>query len=341
MKTLLAIAPFAVLVCYAFASSAGDKSDKPPLIRIGIIGLDTSHCVAFTSILHKTDNTGELAGFRVVAAFPGGSPDIPASRDRIEGFTKTMREQYGVEIVESIDALLKKVDVVMIESVDGRPHLAQLIPVLKAGKKVFIDKPIAGSLADALRIFALAGQYKVPVFSSSSLRFGAAVAGVRKNPKIGEVLGCDSYGPCTLEEHHPDLYWYGIHGIEALYTVMGTGCKTVSRAHTKDTDLVTGVWSDGRVGTFRGIRSGKTGYGVTVFGSAGAAPMKADADYKPLVVEICKFFRTGQPPVSAAETTEIFAFMEAADESKRQGGAPVSIDAVMQKARAEAARQKN
>jgi predicted dehydrogenase len=339
MKTLLAIAPLAVLVCCAFASSAGDKSEKPPPIRIGIIGLDTSHCVAFTSILHNPDNTGALAGFRVVAAFPGGSPDIPASRDRVEGFTKTMREKYGVEIVDSIDELLKKVDVVMIESVDGRPHLAQLIPVLKAGKRVFIDKPIAGSLADVLRIFALAGQYKVPVFSSSSLRFGASVAGVRKNPKIGDVLGCDSYGPCSLEEHHPDLYWYGIHGIEALYTVMGTGCKTVSRAHTKDTDLVTGVWSDGRGGTFRGIRGGKAGYGVTVFGSAGVVPMKADADYKPLVVEICKFFRTGQPPVSAAETTEIFAFMEAADESKRQGGGPVSIDAVMQKARAEAARK--
>src|SRR5436309_19767 len=116
MKALLPIATLVVLVCCVFATSAGDKSEKPPLIRIGIIGLDTSHCVAFTSILQKPDNTGELAGFRVVAAFPGGSPDIPASRDRIEGFTKTMREKYGVEIVDSIDELLKKVDVVMIES---------------------------------------------------------------------------------------------------------------------------------------------------------------------------------------------------------------------------------
>lgn len=333
MKTLLAIAALAAIFCCTFASSAGDKGEQPPVIRVGIIGLDTSHCVAFTSILNNPKNAGDLAGFRVVAAFPGGSPDIDASRTRIDGFTKTLREKYGVGIVDSIDDLLKKVDVVMIESVDGRPHLAQLMPVLKAGKKVFIDKPIAGSLADVLRIFTLAGEYKVPVFSSSSLRFGPAVAGARKNPKIGEVLGCDSYGPCSLEEHHPDLFWYGVHGVEALYTIMGTGCKTVSRAHTKGTDFVTGVWADGRIGTFRGIRSGKAGYGVTVFGSAGVAPMDATADYKPLVVEICKFFRTGQPPVSAAETTEIFAFMEAADESKRQGGAPVSIEAVMQKAR--------
>jgi predicted dehydrogenase len=338
MKTVIIVSALLALVFCAIASSASEQGDNAPVVRVGIIGLDTSHCVAFTSILQNPKNEGDLAGFRVVAAYPGGSPDIAASRDRVDGFTKTLRDKYGVEIVSSIDELLKKVDVVMIESVDGRPHLAQLIPVLKAGKKVFIDKPIAGSLADVLRIFALATEYKVPVFSSSSLRFGPGVAGARKNAKIGDVLGCDSYGPCSLEEHHPDLYWYGIHGVEALYTVMGTGCKTVSRAHTKGTDVVTGVWSDGRIATFRGIRSGKAGYGVTVFGSAGVLPIDGNADYKPLVTEICKFFRTGQPPVSAAETTEIFAFMEAADESKRQGGVPVTIEAVMQKARAETAR---
>ena len=338
MKTLVKLTPLTLVLLTALASPAGEKTQVAPPIRVGIIGLDTSHCVAFTSILHNPKNTGDLAGFRVVAAFPAGSPDVEASRTRVEGFTKTMREKYGVEIVESIDELLKKVDVVLIESVDGRPHLAQLLPVLKAGKKVFIDKPIAGSLADALRIFAMSAQYKVPLFSSSSLRYGPAVAGARKNPKIGDVLGCDSYGPCSLEEHHPDLFWYGIHGVEALYTVMGTGCKTVSRAHTKGTDFVTGVWQDGRIGTFRGIREGKAGYGVTVFGKSGVAPLAATAGYEPLVAEICKFFRTGVAPVSAAETTEIFAFMEAADESKRQGGAPVSIEAVMQKARAKVAR---
>jgi predicted dehydrogenase len=306
-------------------------------MRVGIIGLDTSHCTAFTKILHNPKATGDLAGFRVVAAFPGGSPDIPASRDRIDGFTKQLREKEGVTIVNSIDELLKLVEVVLIESVDGRPHLQQVIPVLKAGKKVFIDKPIAGSLVDVVRIFTLAGEYKVPLFSSSSLRFGPGIAGVRKDPKVGKVLGCDAYGPCSLEEHHPDLYWYGVHGVEALYTIMGTGCKTVTRAHTKDTDVVTGVWANGRIGTFRGSRSGKSDYGALVFGTNGIVPAGGFGGYEPLVIEICKFFRTGQPPVSAEETLEMFAFMEAADESKRQGGAPVTIDAVLKKARAEAA----
>jgi hypothetical protein len=188
-------------------------------------------------------------------------------------------------------------------------------------------------------IFELAKKYKTPVFSSSSLRYYPGIAGAKKNDKIGDVIGCLAYGPCSLEEHHPDLFWYGIHGMESLYTIMGTGCKTVTRTHTKDTDIATGVWADGRIGTFRGIRSGKSGYDALVFGSKGIALAGGSGSYEPLVKEIVKFFKTGQAPVSAAETIEIFAFMEAADESKRQGGAPVTIESVLQKARADNAKR--
>ena len=308
---------FLVLVLLPMLA-VGQDSPKP--LRAGIIGLDTSHVVAFTKMLHDAKAKPELAGVRIVAAFPGGSQDIPESRDRIEGFTKTLREKFGVEIVESIDALLAKVDVVLLESVDGRPHLEQFRPVAKARKPVFIDKPVAGSLADAIEIYELAKQHDVPVFSSSSLRFSPNILGMRNNDKIGPVVGCDAYGPCSLEKHHPDLFWYGIHGVETLFTIMGTGCETVSRVHTEGTELVTGVWKDGRVGTFRGIRKGKSASGATVFGVKGIAPAGPPVGYEPLVVEICKFFRTGKPPVSAEETLEIFTFMEAADESKRRGG---------------------
>jgi hypothetical protein len=311
-------------------SGQADETTRP--LRAGIIGLDTSHVTAFTSVLNNPKNEGDLAGVRVVAAYPGGSPDLPDSIKRVEGFTKTVRDKYGVEIVDSIDELLKKVDVVLLESVDGRPHLNQLIPVLKAGKLCFIDKPVAGSLADVLKIYALARRYKVPVFSSSSLRYSPGILRMRNDPKVGKVLGCAAYGPCTLEKHHPDLFWYGIHGVETLFTIMGPGCKSVTRTHSDGTDLVTGLWSDGRIGTFRGIRDGAAGYGALVFGSKSIQPSGGYGGYEPLLVEICKFFKTGKPPVSAEETIEIFAFMEAADESKRQNGAPVSLESVIAKA---------
>lgn len=320
----------------AAAPAWGREGPKP--IRAGIIGLDTSHVVAFTKLLNGPQPAGgALAGVRVVAAFPGGSPDVASSRDRVAGFTRQLRDEFGVEIVASIDALLAKVDVVLLESVDGRPHLAQVEPVLRARKPVFIDKPVAGSLADAVKIFALAEKLGTPCFSSSSLRFSPSIRDLRGDPRLGDLVGCDAYGPCSLEEHHPDLFWYGVHGVESLFTVMGTGCASVTRVRTEGTELVVGTWDGGRVGTFRGIRVGKADYGALAFGTKGIVAAQGYGGYEPLLVEVCKFFRTGRSPVSARETLEIFAFMEAADESQRRGGVPVTLESVLARARVQAA----
>ncbi|MHB1036338.1 MAG: Gfo/Idh/MocA family protein [Pirellulales bacterium] len=321
-----------VLTLFVASFAALALAEEPPkILKAGIIGLDTSHVIAFTRQLNDPRATGDAAGVRVVAAFPGGSPDLPDSIDRVAGYTEEIRKM-GVEIVDSIDALLPKVDVVLLESVDGRPHLAQVKPVLAAKKPVFIDKPVAGSLADAVEIFRLAREANVPCFSASSLRFSPGIQAMHNDPRVGRVMGCDAYGPCSLEKHHPDLFWYGVHGVETLFTIMGPGCVSVTRVQTKGTELVTGVWKDGRVGTFRGLRAGAAGYGATVFGEKGIAPSGGYGGYEPLVVEIVRFFKTGKPPVSAEETIEIFAFMEAADQSKRQGGAPVTLESVLAKA---------
>ena len=303
-------------------------------LKVGIIGLDTSHVKAFTGVMNDPKAEGDLAQMRVVAAYPGGSPDIASSRDRIEGFTNGLRDQ-GVEIVDSIDALLKLVDAVMLESVDGRPHLEQAIPVFKSGKRCFIDKPLAASLVDCLAIDQVARKHNAQWFSSSSLRFSPEIFRFRTgDEQIGDVRGAGAWSPCSLEKTHPDLYWYGVHGVETLFTIMGPGCTHVSRVSTAGTDEATGVWQDGRVGTFRGIRDGKGGYGGIVFGSKRIGEAGTYAGYKPLVERIANFFLTGDAPVENSETIEMFAFMTAADQSKAEGGRSVAIADVMQAAKA-------
>lgn len=318
----------------AQADDAADGKQKIKLIRIGIIGLDTGHAPSFAKSINKEDAADVFHGFRVVAAYPKGSPDIESSVSRVPKYIKQVKE-YGVEIVDSIDELLTKVDVVLLETNDGRPHLEQVIPVLKAGVPVFVDKPVAGSLVDALAIYKAASHYKTPLFSSSSLRYADGAKEIGKG-SAGEILGCDAYSPCSLEKTHPDLFWYGIHGVETLFTVMGPGCESVVRVHSPDCDVVVGQWKDGRIGTFRGSRSGKRGYGGTAFGTKGIVQIGTFSGYDPLLVEIVKFFRTKKAPVTAQETLEIYAFMEAADESKRQQGKPVKIQAVWKKAEQQA-----
>ena len=325
----------AVCLVAAITMRGSEAAEKP--LRVGMIGLDTSHCHAFAEAFNDEKSPQHVPGCRVTHAYPKGSPDIESSVSRVPEYTEKMRGM-GVVIVEDIGLLVGAVDAVLLETNDGRPHLEQVLPVLRAGKPVFIDKPVAGSLVDAIAIYRLAEHHKTPVFSSSSLRFAKGTLAVRDGA-IGEVTGCDTFSPCSLEPTHPDLFWYGIHGCEALFTVMGTGCTTVVRTHTGDFDQVTGTWNDGRIGSFRGIRRGKGGYGGVAFGTTGSQPVGAFDGYRPLAVEIAKFLQSGQPPVTAAETLEIYAFMEAADESKRQGGVPVAIRDVVSRAEAEAARK--
>jgi predicted dehydrogenase len=312
----------------AMSGATGKKEQTP----IGIIGLDTSHSTAFTRIINGSEGKADMSDFRIVAAYPYGSRDIESSVSRIPEYTEEVKKM-GVEIVDSIDELLERVEMVLLETNDGRPHLEQALPVLKSGKRLFIDKPIAGTLEDTIAIMEASEQYDTPIFSSSSLRYLSIAQAVRHDNKIGDVLGADTYSPAILEETHPDLFWYGIHGVEILFTVMGTGCETVTRVHTEGTDIVTGQWEDGRLGTFRGMRDGQHSYGGTAYGSEDIISLGTYEGYEPLLLEILKFFRTGKSPVDLEETLEIYAFMEAADESKRQGGAPVYIDQVLSKAR--------
>ena len=304
------------------------QSTRVPL-RLGLIGLDTSHVIAFTKVLNDPANPDHVPGARIVAAFKGGSPDIESSRTRIDGFTAELRDKWKVEIVEDITTLCQKVDAVLLESVDGRPHLDQVKPVLTARKPVFIDKPLAASYKDAREIARLSKEARVPWFSSSSLRFWEETLRLKSTADAGSILGANVYGPAPSEPHHPDLVWYGIHAVEMLYALMGPGCESVTRVYTEGTDVVVGKWKDGRLGVVRGIRKGEGDYGITLFGAkANLNSSPKPFSYRPLLVEIIKFFQTGVSPVNPEETLEMFAFMEAADISKQRGGTPVPLTQV-------------
>jgi predicted dehydrogenase len=331
MKSHLAITALLTMSLAITAFSA------EPELKIGIIGLDTSHVTAFTKALNDPQAAEDLAGCKVVAAYPKGSPDIESSTKRVPEYTAALKAM-DVEIVDSIDELLKRVDCVLLETNDGRPHLQQALSCFKAGKPTFIDKPIAASLADAIAIFEAAKKYNCPTFCSSSLRYGKLTQAAR-NGALGKISKAETSSPASLEKTHPDLFWYGIHGVEALFSVMGTGCETASRQDTDGQIVVTGEWVGGSIGTFREAKKGGPSYGGKAIGDKGEAAIGDSPGYRPLIVEIAKFFRTKQPPVAETETLEIYAFMEAADESKRRGGEAVELEEMMAKAQPIAAKR--
>ena len=299
------------------------------VMRIGIIGLDTSHSTAFTELINGGSDETFSKGFRVVAAYPYGSKTIQSSYERIPGYIEKVKEQ-GVEIVPSIANLLIKVDCVLLETNDGRLHLEQAMEVFKAGKICYIDKPVGATLGDAIAIYEMAEKYNIPVFSSSALRFTPQNQKLRSG-ELGKILGADCYSPHKAEPTHPDFGFYGIHGVETLYTIMGTGCESVNRMSSDRGDVVTGRWKDGRIGTFRGITKGPQIYGGTAYTPKGSVAVGGYQGYKTLLEQILKFFRTGIPPISKEETIEIFTFMKASNMSKEQNGKIITLEEAYQK----------
>ncbi len=292
-------------------------------IRLGVVGTDTSHVTAFAAILNDPKSADYLPGAKIVAAYKGGSKDVEESASRVDKYAEELRTKWGVAFYSDIAMLCKKVDGVLLTSVDGRVHLEQVRPIIAAHKPVFIDKPLASTLEDAREIARLAKAAGVPWFSASSLRYGE----LGTTMKFSDALGVTTWGPGPFEAHHElELAWYAIHPIELLYTLMGAGCEEVSRMAGKDEDVIVARWKDGRIGSARTLRPYGT-YGADVFRPKGVTQSKAKTaeGYRPLLVEIVKFFQTKEAPVLNEETLEIFAFMDAAQRSKAAGGAPMKL----------------
>ncbi len=295
------------------------------MLKFGLLDFDTSHAVEFTRRLNQKDIAKDqfVDGATVVVGCPGESKLSP---ERIPGYTEAMKK-LGVPLVDKPTDMIGKVDAVLIEAVDGSVHYERAKPFLEAGVPCYVDKPFACSVADAKKIIDLAAKKKLPLFSSSSLRFAPEVVEFVAAAKQGKILGAEVHGPASLHERNPGLFHYGIHAVEVLYTLMGPGCETVTCAHSPGVDVATGRWKDGRVGSVRGIRAGAAPYGATVFAEKGVATVNIGTTYiyRELLKKIVETFTAGKPPIDINVTLEIVGFIEAALKSQNNHGTPQQI----------------
>ena len=316
------------LVCLS-VTAAAFAADR----KVGIIGCDTSHAIAFAKIAN-VDRDPSVAGFRVTAAYQWGSRDIVSSTNRYPEYLKKFAEM-GVAMKPSIAALLAEVDCVLLETNDGRPHYEQALEVFRSGKPVFIDKPVAADLADAVKIVEAGRKLNAKWFCTSCLRFQGVIDGVKAG-KYGRLRGAETYSPYKVEPTQSRYYWYAIHGAEPLFALMGTGCREVRCIAGAHEDVLVGTWADGRIGVQRALDVNTmdgTGYGGSVQTEKGCVALNGNMGYQPLLAAIMEFFRTGRTPVSPEETLEIYAFLAAAERSYAEGGRTVTLAEMLDAAR--------
>lgn len=297
-------------------------------LKIGLIGLDTSHVEGFASLLHDAKNPDHVPGGRIVAGFPGGSADFPLSISRVPGYTQKLRDEHGVTMLGSPREVAAAVDVIIHTTVDGRIHREQFAEIASFHKPVFLDKPFAVTSQDARAIAALARENHTPLFSSSSLRFAGALQTALADKSSGKIFGADFFGPLKLQPTQPGFFWYGIHTAEMLYATLGAGCARVRVTATNDHEVAVGTWRDGRIGVIRGNRAGNDSFGGVIHREKSSQWVDVAAGRRPdagLTVAIMDFFRGGPPPIALDETVELIRFLEAANESRDHAGREVDL----------------
>ncbi len=293
------------------------------MIRIGIIDLDSSHAPAFTRRINHVGIEEEqwVEGATVVAAYPGYSQAVVDAEAKNEQYTQDLLD-CGVEMVASPEGLLEVVDAVIIGSDDGRRHYEAARLAIERGLPTFIDKPMTCSLSEAAALAELADERGVAVCSASSLRYAPEIVEITDGGAIGEVVGADALTPSRTNcEGVPGMFYYGMHGVEILFTLMGTGCEMVHSVETEFGALVSGRWNDGRLGSVRGLLRGSGGFGFRAIGTDGSRQQMVSEQfiYRELLKRVIEMFETGESPIDMRETLEIVAFIEAAVESARTG----------------------
>lgn len=291
--------------------------------RVGMIGLDTSHVDIFTRMLNDPMHASHIPGARVVAAYPGGSSDIPLSHDRVPGFTRQLRDEFGVAILASPEAVAEACDIVFIESIDGRVHLEHLQQTIRYRRPTFIDKPLSHCSGEALEMFRLARETGIPLMSCSSLRYAEPLTLALSDAQSGAIVACDAFGPASELPMPPGLFWYGIHSADPIFRVMGPGCVEVRAVSNADGDVVTGLWADGRTACLRGLRKGHNRFGITIHRVKGFQHADLGAGKRPfyelLLDAIMRSLAAGVSDVPERETLEVIRFLEAANESRIDG----------------------
>lgn len=297
------------------------------MVKAGIVDFDTSHSVQFTMRFNHQGIAEDqwVDGVQVVAGLPGKA--APGNEQRQGEFIEQCKG-FGVKMVDSVEALMKEVDVVMVEALEGGRHLERARPFLEAGMRVFVDKPFADNIPDAEAMAELAEKHGAALMAGSALRYVLEVQELRaRAAETGKVLSASVYSPSKPLGDVPALVNYGCHSVEMLYAILREGCREVCSVSADTLQSVTGRWADGRAGVVLGVQEGKCGFGFTAFCENETVQKSIDFTYgyRELVKEMSAFFNTGKAPVPVSESVEVVKFIVKALESDAQKGKPVAL----------------
>lgn len=279
-------------------------------MKIGLIGLDTSHSEIFTRLLNDSEDAHHVKGAQITHVIPTYSEDLCISRERFPDYYRIITNKYGVIPVEDVEEFMTVVDAVIIGTVDGRNHLEWFKKVVSYSKPVFIDKPIVMNSGEMKELINLSKIYNTPVMSSSSLRFSESVV----QAKSADIQSGYFFGPTPRQEQMPGYFWYGIHLVEMVVTIFGTEVEKMKVETYKDCEQIRMTFSNGKHAIIRGENEWHNRFGAILHTKENVHSLRLWEEEKPyyagLIEQVVQFFETGVSPVPIEETKEIVELLE-------------------------------
>jgi len=293
------------------------------MIKVAIIGLDTSHSIEFPRRMQAADCPPDqmVPGIRAVTCLRFETPfqDKKGLDER-----QSRLESWGVRVTTRFEEAVADCDAIMLEINDGAFHLDYFKKVAALGKPVFLDKPLAASLADGRAIIRLMRAHNTRVWSGSSIPFCPELDGTRSG--FTQIKRAHVFGALGDAPAGDSLVWYGVHTVEMLQRIMGPGALSVCALETKGSILAVADYGAGREGVVEAIR-GMWVYGGRIQGVMNKEPKivpfvcASTYAYRDILRLIKTFFEGGAAPVDMLTTFEGLAMMTAARQSIETGKA--------------------
>ena len=286
-------------------------------IRVGVVGLDTSHSVEFIRRMQAPDCPADqkVAGLRGVACMRFETPF--QNKEGLDARQKTL-EGWGVKVTTDFEAAIADCDAVMIEINDPAYHLEYFKKCAALGKSIYLDKPLADNIKNGREIAAIAASKGVKVMSSSSLRYVTAL--VDACAAVPAPTHSSTFGPLGKAPAGSSIVWYGVHAFEMLERAMGRGASTMTTVKTSSGVVCVVEYAENRRGVVE-LTEGNWAYGGTLRGKEKSMAFVVDMSraYTLQLIEMEKFFRTGKPPLMFEDTVEVMAMLDAAQRSNDSG----------------------
>ncbi len=191
------------------------------MLRIGILGTDSSHCEAFAGL---ANGPGSPLGMDARVTTLWGADAAEAARKA---------ERCGVADVQAdVESLLERVDAVMVCSRWSEDRFALAAPALRRGLPTYIDKSLGNSLNEAQELAELATRHRATVLCCSPLRFSPALETILgRLAALGGILAGVVAGPAHWPMGDPrdrNPLWYAVHTAEVFHAIAGPGVRMIA-----------------------------------------------------------------------------------------------------------------